>query len=161
MTTAAPETKPARKRAARSGNPAVKAAAQAETAADRRARIQAEADARAAKAEARRKAQEAFENLVLPEAELDEDGYEIVPDKSKLEGGSYKFKVDGKAYVLPNLQYLPANLGLRFGQMEEGEVYGAVFGRYAPDLLDHASADQLQHVLKRWQQHSAGVGLGE
>lgn len=145
------------KRAARSGNPATRAAGKAKT----KAEIEAEAAARAAQEEARRKAQEAFENLVLPEPELDADGYEIVPDKSKLEGGSYKFKVDGKAYVLPNLQYLPANLGLKLGQLSEGQVYAEVFGRYAPDLLEHASADQLQHVLKRWQNYSAGVGLGE
>lgn len=137
------------------------AAAKAVAAAKKRDEIQAEAEARAAQEEARRKAREEFENLVLPEPELDEDGYEVVPDRSKLEGGSYKFKVGGRAYVLPNLQYLPANLGLKLGQLSEGEVYAEVFGKYAPDLLDHASADQLQHVLKRWQNYSAGVGLGE
>lgn len=145
------------KRPSKSGNPATAAAA----AAKKRADIEAEEAARAAAEEAKRKAQEAFQNLVLPEPELDADGYEIVPDRSKLEGGSYKFKVNGKAYVLPNLQYLPANLGLRLGQLSEGQVYAEIFGRYAPDLLDHASADQLQHILKRWQNYSAGVGLGE
>lgn len=149
------------KAAARSGNPATKAAATKAAAAKKRADIEAEEAARAAQAEARAKAQEDFRNLVLPAPELDEDGYEIVPDKSKLDGQSYKFKVDGHAYVLPNLQYMPASLGLRFGQLSEGEVYAEVFGRYAPDLLDHASADQLQHILKRWQNYSAGVGLGE
>ena len=154
-------TAPATKRAARSGNPAVKAEAAKETAAAKRARIEAEAMARATQEEAARKAAEEFANLQLPDPELDEDGYEIIPDKSRLEGQSYKFKVGGKAYELPNLQYLPIGLALRFESMSEDDVHAAVFGRYAPDLFDHASADQLRHIMKRWQTYSQGVGLGE
>jgi hypothetical protein len=156
MTTAATT-----KGAARSGNPATKAKAAAETAASKKARIEAEAAERAAAEERIRKAQEAFQNLKLPEPEFDEDGYEVIPDKSKLEGQSYKFMVGGKKYVIPNLQYLPASIGMRLGKMTEEDVHTAVFGRYAPDLMDHCSADQLQHILKRWQEYSQGVGLGE
>jgi hypothetical protein len=147
------------KRATRSGNPATKAAAVKETAASKRARIEAEARERAEQEERARKAQEEFQALVLPAPELDDDGYEIIPDRSQLEGQSYKFKVGGKAYVLPNLQYLPVNLAL--GGKTEEEVHAAVFGRYAPDLLDHCSADQMKHIFKRWMDYSKGVGLGE
>jgi hypothetical protein len=147
------------KRAARSGNPAVKAAGAKETTAAKRQRIEAEAAERAAREEAQRKAQEEFRNLVLPAPEFDADGYEIIPDRSALEGQSYKFKVSGKSYTLPNLQYLPVSLAL--GGKTEDEVNAAVFGRYAPDLLEYASADQLKHIIKRWTDYSAGVGLGE
>lgn len=149
------------KRAARSGNPATKATAAKETAAAKKARIEAEAAERAAQEARIRKAQEAFKALELPAPEFDADGYEIIPDKSKLEGQSYKFAVGGKRYTIPNLQYLPASLGMRLGNMSQDETVTAVFGRYAPDLLDHCSADQLQHILKRWQEYSQGVGLGE
>jgi hypothetical protein len=152
-------TTPTASRASRSGNPATKSAAAKATAAKKRADIEAEAAARAAQEERQRKAQEDFKNLVLPAPVLDEDGYEIIPDKSTLEGQSYKFKVAGKAYVLPNLQYLPVNLAL--GGKTEEEVHAAVFGRYAPDLLDYCSADQLTHIFKRWTEYSKGVGLGE
>lgn len=152
-------TAPATKRASRSGNPAVKAEATQTAAAKKRAEIEAEAKARAEQEAARAKAREDFQNLVLPAPELDEDGYEIIPDKSQLEGQSYKFKVGGNAYTLPNLQYLPVSLAL--GGKTEEETHAAVFGRYAPDLLNHASADQLTHIFKRWTEHSKGVGLGE
>ena len=150
------------KRAAKSGNPAVRAAAKPRKT---KAEIEAEAAARAAaeekQAEAQRQAREAFENMVLPPLELDADGYEIVPDKSTLEGGSYKFKVGGNAYVLPNLQYLPVSIAHKLMHAPEDEANAAIFSRYAPGLLDHASADQLIHVVKRWREFSAGVGLGE
>jgi hypothetical protein len=144
------------RKAARSGNPATRAKAT-----KTKAEVEAEAAARAAHEEQVRKAQAEFQALVLPEPVLDDEGYEVIPDKSKLEGQSYKFKVGGKAYILPNMQYLPASLGMKLGSMTEADANAAIFGRYAPDLLDHASADQLQHVLKRWQEYSKGVGLGE
>lgn len=147
------------KRAARSGNPATKAQAKADAAASRKAQIEADEEARRLREEAKLRAQEEFRNLVLPEPELDDDGYEIIPDKSKLEGNTYKFKVGGQPYELPNLQYLPVELAL--GGKTEDEVNAAVFGRYAPDLFAYASADQLRHIMKRWQSYSAGVGLGE
>jgi len=145
------------KRAAKSGNPATRAAAARKT----KAEIEAEAAAREAAAEAQRQAREAFEKMVLPEAEFDADGYEVIPDKSKLEGGSYRFKVGDQAYVLPNLQYLPVAIAHKLMNAPEDEANAAIFGRYAPGLLDHASADQLIHVVKRWREFSAGVGLGE
>lgn len=147
------------KRAARSGNPAVKATAAKETAAARRKRIEDEAAARAAQEAAQAKAREEFKALVLPEPEFDSDGYEIIPDKSQLAGHSYKFKVGGRAYTLPNVQYLPVNLAL--GGKTEEEVHAAVFGRYAPDLLEYCSADQFRHIIKRWTEFSGGLSLGE
>jgi hypothetical protein len=145
------------KRAARSGNPAVRATATKKT----KAQVEEEAAARAAQEEAQAKARKAFEDMVLPPLELDEDGYEVIPDKSMLEGGSYKFKVGGNAYVLPNLQYLPVSLAHKLMSAPEDEANAAIFGRYAPGLLESASADQLLHVVKRWREYSAGVGLGE
>jgi len=149
------------KRAARSGNPATRAAAAA-AAKKTKAEVEAEAAARAEAEEAQRKAREQFENMVLPAPEFDTDGYEIVPDKSKLEGGTYRFKVDGQAYELPNLQYLPVALAQRMmNASSAGEADAMIFERYAPGLLEHASADQFMHVIKRWKDYSAGVGLGE
>lgn len=136
------------------GNPA-------SAAAKRRADIEAEAAARAAQEERQRAAALAFENLQLPEPVLDADGYEVIPDKSALDGGSYKFKVAGNAYVLPNLQYLPVGMAMTLTQGTESEAQAAIFGRYAPGVFDHASADQLMHIMKRWQKFSQGVGLGE
>lgn len=147
------------KKTTRSGNPAVRAAAAKETAAARRARLEAEAKAAQEAEEAKARAAEEFKNLVLPAPVLDADGYEVIPDNSQLEGQSYKFKVGGRAYVMPNLRYLPVNLAL--GGKTEEEVHSAIFGRYAPDLLDHCSADQLRHIMKRWTEFSKGVGLGE
>jgi len=149
------------KTGARSGNPATKAAAQKETAATKKARIEAEARERAEQEAAAAKAREAFENMVLPPLELDADGYEVIPDRSKLEGGAYRFKVGGNAYTLPNLQYLPVALAHKLMTATETEANAAIFGRYAPGLLEDASADQLMHVMKRWREFSAGVGLGE
>lgn len=139
---------------AKSGNPATAAAA-------KKAKIEAEARDAQEKEAAKLKAQEEFRNLILPDAVLDDEGYEIIPDQSALEGGSYKFKVAGVAYTLPNLQYLPVSLAMSFSKMQETDVNAAVFGRYAPGVLDHASADQLRHIIKRWTDHSKGVGLGE
>ena len=133
----------------------------ATAAAKKRADIEAEAAARAAQEERIRKAREDFENMVLPAPVLDEDGYEVIPDRSALEGGSYKFKLAGNAYVLPNLQYLPISLAQSLTRGTEAEANAAIFGRYAPGVLEHASADQLMHIIKRWKDHSAGVGLGE
>lgn len=149
------------KRAARSGNPATKASAVKETAAAKAKRIEAEAAQRAEIEAAKAKAAEDFRNLKLGAPELDADGFEIVPDRSTLEGQSYKFKVGDQAYVLPNLQYLPVGMAMKLQTGTEQEIQAAIFGRYAPDLLDHASADQLMHIMKRWQEFSQGVGLGE
>lgn len=141
-------------RATKSGNPATAAAA-------KKAAIEAEAKAREEKDAARAKALEEFKTMVLPEPVLDDDGYEVIPDKTTLAGGSYKFKLGGQAFVLPNLQYLPVGLAMKFNTMSEQDAQAAIFGRYIPGVFDVASADQLMHIMKRWTEYSQGVGLGE
>lgn len=140
--------------AGKTGNPATAATAKREAAAQA-------ALNKAEQAAAAARIQEQFKALVLPEAVLDDDGYEIIPDKSALAGGSYKFKVKGQGFTLPNLQYLPMGIAQQLHTMNEAQAQSVIFGRYCPDLLGMASADELMHVMKRWQDHSKGLGLGE
>lgn len=115
-----------------------------------------------AEAEAERLAMlEQFQNTVLPEPVLDEDGYETIPDKAAEPGGSYKFVVAGKRYQLPNLQYLPVNIAQQLPKLGDTDGLNLVLSRYAPDLLEHSTADQLLHISKRWMEHSKGLTLGE
>lgn len=126
------------------------------------AAAKAEAAAQEAEVEAQRLAMvKQFQEMVLPEPVLDEDGYETVPDKSTEPGGSYKFTVRGNRYQLPNLQYLPVNIAQQLPKLGDQAGLELVLSRYAPDLLEHATADQLLHISKRWMEHSKGMTLGE
>lgn len=141
--------------AAKSGNPAVRAAAAKQDAA------QLEQDA-AAKAAAKAAAAAKFEAFALPAPVFDDEGYEVIPDATAEEGGSYKFKVRGHAFTLPKLQYLPLAVAqqLKDAKTEE-EAHAVIFGRYVPELLEYAGQTEIMHVMKRWTDYSKGLGLGE
>ena len=145
---------PARSAAAKKAAETRKAKQEAEAAAELE---QAQAAAKAAHA----KAMEAFNAYDPGEAVLDEDGYEIVPDRSKQEGGTYKFTVNGERYELPSLQYLPLDIAQKLPHMDEAQAMNVILGRYAPGLMSNASADQFMHISKRWTAFSQGLTLGE
>lgn len=145
---------PARKPASKSGNPATAAAAK------RREAESAELDA-AVRAEQAAAVRREFETMTLPAPVFDEEGYEVIPDKSQGEG-SYRFRVKGQAFVLPKLQYLPLSIAQQLGNLtSEAEAQALIFGRYVPDLMNVASQDELLHVMKRWTDYSKGLSLGE
>lgn len=145
---------PAKKPASRSGNPATAAAAKrAEEARARQDQEEREAAAAAVR--------EQFASLKLDAPVLDDEGYEIIPDPGGKDGGMYKFRVKGQAFTLPNLQYLPLGIAQQLGSLTEAQAQSLIFGRYCPELLDVASAAELMHVMKRWQDFSKGISLGE
>lgn len=141
-----------------STNPARSAAAK-KAAETRKANTAATAAAEIEAAKAA--AMEAFTAYEPGAPVLDADGYEIVPDRAKDPGGTYKFVVDGNRYELPNLQYLPFNIAQQLPHMDDNQAMELVLSRYAPGLLDHASPDQFMHISKRWMAHSKGLTLGE
>lgn len=144
-----------------SANPARTAAAK-KAAATRKANLEAQAAAEVdAAKEAHAKAMEAFQAYEPGAPVLDADGYEIIPDKSKEPGGTYKFVVDGERFELPNLQYLPFSIAKELPHLDENQAMEMILGRYAPALLDHANPDQFMHISKRWMGHSQGMTLGE
>ena len=152
---AASAVKAAKKKSARSGNPAVKAAAA-------KAVDLEEQEAQAAREAQGARIREEFANLELPAPVFDEDGYEIIPDRSAEEGGSYKFKVKGQPFILPKIQYLPLAVAQQMKDAQtDTEAQLVIFQRYAPDLLAYAGSDELLHVMKRWTEYSKGLGLGE
>lgn len=117
---------------------------------------------------ARLKALEAMADVDLGAAQLDEEGYEIIPaSKGETDEGSYKFKVDGQKYRLPNLQYIDIDLALSLQDLDEFSAFKTIFNRYAPKLVKRVDSDQLLHIGKRWMEHSefvgenSGVSLGE
>jgi hypothetical protein len=130
--------------ASKSGNPATRAAV-AKIQAEQEAEDAARQEAAAAHVRAR------FASLELPAPVFDEDGYEVIPDLSNEEGGSYKFKVRGQAFTLPKLQYLPLSVAKKLQEAKtEAEAQSLIFERYVPELLEYAGADELMHVMKRW-----------
>lgn len=144
-----------------STNPARSAAAK-QAAATRKANLEAAAAAEVdAAKEAHAKAVEAFQAYDPGVPVLDADGYEIIPDRSKDPGGTYKFVVDGERYELPNLQYLPFSIAQQLPHLDENQAMTMILGRYAPTLLEHAHPDQFMHISKRWMAHSQGMTLGE
>lgn len=150
---------PARKPASRSGNPATAAAAKlAATEAAEAARTEEQARLDAA-AQARKQ----FEEMKLDAPVFDADGFEIVPDRTELAGGSYKFVIRGEhRFTLPNLQYLPLGLAEQLkAASTEQEAQDLIFSRYCPGLFDVASADEMFHIMKRWTDFSKGISLGE
>ena len=153
---------PARKPASKSGNPATAAAAR-EAADELAAQAAAAREAAAAEQAAQAaKIQAEFAAMTLPAPVFDEDGYEVIPDRLNGEGGSYKFKVKGHPFTLPNLRYLPLAIAQQLQACEtEEQAQELIFGRYTPELMEHASQDELLHIMKRWTDYSKGVGLGE
>lgn len=122
-----------------------------------RAAEAAAAELQAARDEAMRR----FAEYEPGPAQLDADGYEIIPDRAQEPGGTYKFRVGGEAFELPNLQYLPMAIAQQLPHLDEAGGMQLVLSRYAPSLLEHAHADQFMHISKRWIEHSKGLTLGE
>lgn len=109
--------------------------------------------------QARLDALEALKDVNLGAPELDEEGYEVIPESvGKTAAGAYRFKVDGKKYELPNLQYIDIDLALGLQHMDEMAAFRAIFNRYTPKLMSKIDGTQLQHIGKRWMEHSELAG---
>lgn len=103
----------------------------------------------------------------------DDDGYDVIPtSRRNTAEGSYRFKVDGKKYQLPLLQYLDMDVALELtrgnngGPLSDEQGMRMLFEKYAPKLLAELDPEQLVAVAARWRNASvlAGkseVGLGE
>lgn len=100
---------------------------------------------------------------------VDEEGYELLPESvGATDAGAYKFKTpDGKKWRLPNLQYIDIEMALKLDKTPQVKMFEMLFDRYAPGLARRVDKDQLQHIGKRWMEHSqlagdsSGVSLGE
>lgn len=108
--------------------------------------------------------------------------FQVPAPKASIKQNRFEFKLPGdkKTYSLPKMQYLPAGIKARMGStsaslkrvLDEGgqpsleqklelqEIQRELLESQVPGLYDRVTEDQLQELVKAWQEAS-GISVGE